>query len=407
MPMGKSLLLSLLYLTTLSACGSLTNKEPIRIVHYNIKELDSAKIKKPNKQLDAVKKILSKRDFNILSLNEVQYDIPGAPTYRYKTRGENLRLLGDFLDSKLSSWNYSFHPANTGAFARKKKNGSFHKSFAAKNSRDYADQVNFGLFPGQYSTGALFDFKKTYEVLVKDLKWVDFNKKVKISRYKKVNGKPLPKDMELFDKTFSDVTVQIQGKEVHLILLHTVPAYHFGNKKSPNYKRNADQLRFLEWYLTGKTDFPVELEHIKPLPPGTPFIAIGDWNTDITNKKNTGSKILRRLFTKYSPWMAKPGVTNESAGFSPKRLKLTLDYIMYSEHFELVSGGIITPKEERLFMGCKFDKAKFKNIPENQVLTNWYDRKKKRKCYLTVNKEFYDMKMASDHFPIFANLKFK
>ncbi|MFT6070343.1 MAG: endonuclease/exonuclease/phosphatase family metal-dependent hydrolase [Bacteriovoracaceae bacterium] len=405
--MGKSFLLAFIALTTLSACGSLSNVEPIRIVHFNIKELDSTKIKKPGAQLKAVKKILAKHDFNILSLNEVQYDIPGVPTYRFKTRGENLRLLSDFLDKKYSDWNYSFHPANTGAFARKKKNGTYYTNFSSKNSRDYADQVNFGLFPAQYSTGALFDFKKTYEVLVKDLKWKDFNKEVKISRYKQANGKALPKDMELFDKGFSDVTVMIKGKEVHLILLHTVPAYHFGNKKSPNYKRNADQLRFLEWYLTGKTDFPVELEHVKPLPPGTPFIAMGDWNTDITNKKNTGSKILRRLFTKFTPWMSKPETTNESAGFAKKRLKLTLDYIMFSEHFEVVSAGVLKPVEDRVFMGCNNNKAKFKNIPEDRVLTNWYDRKKKRKCYVTVSKDFYEFKQASDHFPIFANLKFK
>jgi endonuclease/exonuclease/phosphatase family metal-dependent hydrolase len=405
--MGKSFLLAFIAITTLNACGSFTNAPPIRILHYNIKELDSTKIKKPAKQLQAVKKILAKRDFNILSLNELQYDIPGVPTYRFKTRGENIRLLGEFLDSKFEDWNYSFHPANTGAFARKKKNGTFYSNFSSKKSRDYADQVNFGLFPAQYSTGALFDFKKTYEVLVKDLKWAEFNKSIKISRYKQGNGKPLPKDMELFDKGFSDITVQIKGKEVHLILLHTVPAYHFGNKKSPNYKRNADQIRFLEWYLTGKTDFPVELEYVKPLPPGTPFIAMGDWNTDINDKQKTGSKILRRIFTKFSSWMPKPGVTNESAGFSKSRKKLTLDYIMFSDHFELVSGGIIKPKEERVFMGCNNNKAKFKNIPENRVLTHWYDRKKKKRCYVSVSRDYYDLKTASDHFPIFANLKFK
>lgn len=405
--MGKSFLLAFIAISTLSACGGLEIDEPIRIVHYNIKELDSTKIKKPTKQLEAVKKILAERDFNILSLNEVQYDIPGVPTYRYKTRGENLRLLGDFLDPKFSKWNYSFHPANTGAFARKKKDGSFYSNFTNKKSRDYADQVNFGVFPAQYSTGALFNFKKTYEVLVKDLKWNDFNKEIKISRYKQANGKPLPKDMELFDKGFSDITVQIKGKEVHLILLHTVPAYHFGNKKSPNYQRNADQLRFLEWYLTGKTDFPVELEHVKPLPKGAAFIAMGDWNTDITNKKNLGSKILRRLFSKFTSSMKTPESTNESEGFASKRLKLTLDYIMFSEHFELVSSGVIKPKEERVFMGCKYNKAKFKNLPAERVLTKWYDRKKKRNCYVTVSKKFHDFKLASDHFPIFANLKFK
>ena len=405
--MGKSIVFILALPIILSACGSFSNTAPIRIVHYNIKELDSTKINKPNPQLTYVKNVLKGLEYNILSLNEVQYDIPGVPNYQYKTRGENLKNLAKFINSDMSNWNSSFHPANTGALARKKSDGSFYSNFKNKKANDYADKVNYGIFPGQYSTGALFDFKKTYEVLVKDLKWKDFNKKVSISKYKQANGKPLPKDMELFDKTFSDVTVKIKGRDVHLILLHTVPAYHFGNKRSPNYQRNADQLRFLEWYLTGKTDFKIELEHVKPLPPGTPFIAIGDWNTDITNKKNSGSKVLRRLFKKFTPWMEKPGITNESPGFAKKRLKLTLDYIMFSEHFELVKGGVVLPKEERLFMGCNKNQAKFKNIPKNIKLTYWTNRKTKKKCYVGVNKDFFEIKKASDHFPIYADLEFK
>ncbi len=399
--------LMILGLLLISGCGSFSKEAPIRIVHYNIKELDSTKINKPNSQLENVKKVLSKLEYNILSLNEVQYDIPGVPTYRYKTRGENLTHFAEYINKDMKDWNFSFHPANTGALARKKSNGSFYSNFNNKQARDYADKVNFGVFPAQYSTGALFDFKKTYEVLVKDLKWFDFNPKVKLSRYKQADGKPLPKDMELFDKTFSDVTINVRGKEVHLILLHTVPSYHFGNKKSPNYVRNADQLRFLEWYLTGKTDFPVELEHVKPLPPGTPFIAIGDWNTDITNKRNPGSKVLRRLLKKFTPWMEKPGITNESPGYSKKRLKLTLDYIMFSDHFELVKGGVYRPKEDRVFMGCNKNQAKFKNIPEDRKLVYWTNRKTKKKCFVGVSKDFYETKQASDHFPLFTDLKFK
>lgn len=405
--MGNKNLLLIVTLFLVSGCGSFSNKAPIRIVHYNIKELDSTKINKPNTQLKYVKNVLSDLDYNILSLNEVQYDIPGVPNYKYKTRGENLRNLGNYLNSDMKDWSFSFHPANTGALARKKKDGSFYSDFKTKSAHNYADKVNYGIFPGQYSTGALFDFKKTYEVLVKDLKWRDFNKSINISRYKQADGKPLPKDMELFDKTFSDVTINIRGREVHLILLHTVPAYHFGNKKSPNYKRNADQLRFLEWYLTGKTDFPVELEHVKPLPPGTPFIAIGDWNTDITNRKNKGSQVLRRLFKKFTPWMEKPGRTNETPGFAKKRLKLTLDYIMVSDHFEILKAGVVSPPEERMFMGCNKSQAKFKNIPEDRKLTFWTDRKKKKKCFVGVSKKFFEVKQASDHFPIYADLKFK
>ena len=72
------------------------------------------------------------------------------------------------------------------------------------------------------------------------------------------DGLPLRSDITLFDKNFTHVILDVEGKDLHVILLHSVPAYHFGNKKSPNYARNADQLRFLEWFLTGKTDRSME-----------------------------------------------------------------------------------------------------------------------------------------------------
>ena len=96
-----------------------------------------------------------------------------------------------------------------------------------------------------------------------------------------------------------------------------------------------------------------------------------------------------------------------SPGYAKKRLKLTLDYIMFSDHFELTKGGVYRPNEDRVFMGCNKKIAKFKNIPKDRKLVYWTNRKNKKKCHVGVSKDFYEAKQASDHFPIFADLKFK
>ena len=399
----------LLGLIILSSCSALNWKKPdIRVVHFNIKELDSSKLLRPseNAQIKAVKEVLNGMEYDILSLNEIQYDLPNVPNKSFKTKGENISLLMNYVDPSQKHWNQSFYQANTGNKAKKKKDGNYHHQFSSSAVRNFADQRNFGIFPGQYSSGGFYKYKKLGENIITSLKWKDFNPKAPLKKFAQANGKTLPNDIELFDKNFTDVLVEIEGKEVHLIFLHTVPSYHFGNKKSPNYERNADQLRFLEWYLTGQTDIKVNLPNYKPLPQGAYFIAMGDWNTD-PKASNPGSKVLNRLFKKVSLWMDKPSITHEGDGYAPTRFKATLDFIAFSNNLELVEGGTLYPKEERLFLGCG-EKYK-KDFKENDTrrLVSFFDKKQKQNCYLSINEEFAKLKDASDHFPLFAHLKFK
>ena len=67
-----------------------TENNPLRIVHYNIKELHSLKIHSQLgasnlNQLQAVRNILLRLRPELLSLNEVQYDLPGVPDSSFVT----------------------------------------------------------------------------------------------------------------------------------------------------------------------------------------------------------------------------------------------------------------------------------------------------------------------------------
>lgn len=401
--------LTLLLIFLFSSCSTLfTKNEDIYIVHYNIKELDSTKIKNNSNQITHVKKVLENLNLekaNIISINEIQFDLPNVPNSTFKTQGQNMASLLALLGEKPKFWNYSFFPANTGMRAKTKPGGEYYSDFSDSKVFSLADQTNFGIFPAQYSTGAAYKFKKISEVEISSLKWKSFNQKININSYTQGDGKKLNSKMELFDKNFTDVLLDIKGHPVHLILLHTVPAYHFGNKKSPNYDRNADQLRFLEWYLTGSTDISVNLKNIKPLGSKDSFIAVGDWNTDINNKLNPGSKVLKRLFEKTKLWTSSLKPTHESDGYKPDRLKMVLDYIITSKDLTVVQGGIYTPEENRLILGCDQSKALKEPISDGRVRVSYFDKSKNKTCYIVIDQAFYNLKMASDHMPIWAKIR--
>ncbi len=395
--MKAILFLSLLLMTS---CMKETTK--INIFHYNIKELDSLKLRDPsNKQIAAVKEIVSKFEFDIFSVNEIQYDLPMVPNKSLTTTGQNIKILAKNLG--LSDFNAVFYPANTGMKASRGPHGNYVEDFKSKGARQFADPVNFGLFPGQYSTAALI--KNNIKILdsknIQTIEWKEFNPSIDLNKYTDGNGAPLPQSTKLFDKNFTDIIAEKDGFKFHIILLHTVPAFHFGNKKSPNYDRNADQLRFLEWYLTQETSFKVEDIEIEPLAKDTPYIAIGDWNTELLNKTNPGSAVLRSLKEKSQFWMKEPlPVSNEGHSFTPKRLKLQLDYIAVSNHFNVLDSGVYRPEENRKELGC--DK-----VSSGDNIRSYTIKESDKTCFASFNEDFLTTKQASDHFPVWANLEVK
>lgn len=409
------LLLSSLLLTSCAYLKDLRERlqsPPLKVIHYNIRELDSTKIQNPSDQLAMVKELLKEEDFNTFSINEIQYDRPQVPSPKYMSFGLNLNDLMKKLNAS-EDWFTSFSEANTGAKAKKWKGRYMTPGMA--RARSYADPHNYGLFPGQYSTGLATTHKVIGKIVIKDLKWREFIPKRNIGRYRDGLGKKIPKDIELFDKSFTDTMVMVDGKVVHLITLHTVPAFHFGNRLTPNYQRNADQLRFLEWYLTGKTDISVNLpkryQHISPLSEDSTYIAMGDWNTEIQNMKNPGSRVLRRLNKTGRLYpsleMVKKDkesyITNEGDGYNPKRTKLVLDYLIYSKDLKPKEMAVLRPQEERLFLGCGKETLPPKEDP-NRVHVTYFDNG--QNCHMTVSKKFHTAKNASDHFPLKAKFNF-
>jgi endonuclease/exonuclease/phosphatase family metal-dependent hydrolase len=384
---------------------SLSLASVIKVMHYNIKELDSTKIKNDSNQINQVKSIIRKYNIDILSLNEIQYDKVSVPNQQYKTTGENVAKLKEKLG--LDKLNYAvFGEANTGKNAKTKHDGSYYALPNSIEARKHADPINFGTMPGQYSTGALFKYKIVKKVVINDLRWRDFNPAINLANFKTAGGKELPKDMELFDKNFTDVTLSIDNKEVHVILLHTVPSFHFGNKFSVNYKRNADQLRFLEWYITGSTDFKVNISGLSHLKKGAYYIAMGDFNIS-PNAKDEGATVINNILDKTNPWIAKKDMTftNESSTYNKNPSRLMLDYIISSKNIIPSKGQILHPNFFRAELGCSDKNLAKHTTKDDMIIVNYTENA--RECSALIHKEYRNFKEASDHYPLYGEFTIK
>ncbi|MEE2743653.1 MAG: endonuclease/exonuclease/phosphatase family protein [Bdellovibrionota bacterium] len=364
------------------------------LIHYNIKELDSKKIEERSPQLLLALDIIKKYPFDFLSLNELQYDWPGIPYPSLETKGKNLDIIGQYLGLDFFSL---FHSGNTGKRAKKRDDGLYWPNLKSLKARRFADPINFGIFPGQYGLGSLFKYPLKKKRIISELKWRDFDPSVRLENYRDAFGNRLSKDMLLFDKAFIHGVLDVKGQDLHFVLLHSVPAYNFGNPRSVNIKRNAAQLKFLEWFLTGKTN--EVLGGINPLPRGTPFIAVGDFNVDYRDKNKEGAFVMRSLLKKVS--MVGPlSHTYEGPGFEKKPRTMLLDYILYGGGLSIKNFAVHGTVSQRKELGCLGPEVNPPSTADGKVLL--HKLKGRKKCYFEVNKNYFDAKSASDHFLIWA-----
>lgn len=371
----------------------------LRVVHYNIKELDSKKLAAPGEQLAAVKKVLAERPFDVLEVEEMQYDLPGVPDPSFQTAGMNARRLFSILlpEADPKAWFFHFEPSNMGSLATMRTEVEYYTDPGDQAARDNADNVNFGLFPAQYSTALISRFPVLYTKVYSKLRWKDFNPGVDLGSYSGNVGKPMPAQTELFNNNFNDVAIDVDGETVHVIALHTIPAFHFGNMKTPNYDRNRDQLRFLEWYVTGETDIPVKLPGVEPLPKGAKWVAMGDWNVDVgsSDDKQVGVAVLKRLFKKVKRAADDGGISYQYDGFKKSGFQARLDYIVYGG-LNLKEGGVVRPEPNREELGCGAQRRGF------EAGFGRVERTYGKDCAVVVDEAYATVKAASDHFPLWA-----
>jgi len=336
---------------------------------------------------------------DILSVNEIQYDLPKVPNNNYSSMGNNSNLFAKDIRNNTLAYSI-FYPANTGFNALRNSKNEYVRNPNKEEVQKYSDGINFGMFPGQYSTAGLTKYKIPSIKVISKISWKQFNPLIDFSFYADEKEKPLPKNMPLFDKNFTDSTLLIEGHKVHLILLHTVPSYAFGNPKSPNFARNRDQLLFLKWYLGGTVKFVSNKLMIHPLQNGVSFIALGDWNADI-NERTESSDVLKTLGKLFHYANDHKAPTYRGMDIFKDSLLLHLDCILLSNDIGVKKHGIFAPTPNFKKLACQNKIA----TRDHFVLVKRNEEQKV--CHYLVEKNYYYSKMASDHLAIWADIYFK
>lgn len=422
-------------------------KSILRFVHFNIKELTTAKLTdNSNEQVDSATTTISGLNPDFLSLNEIQYDLPSIPTIEQPddSTGMNVsRIIEKIVmnrELELPNWGYTFEEANTGRNAIKRDGVNYFEDPNDETARKYyADQFNFGVFPGEYSTGFASKFPIVKKNVFADIPWKTWNHEIDLKQFTLPNGDPLPENPELFDKNFNHSVVSVDGVMINFITFHTVPSHNFRSETSPNYLRNRDQLEFLKWYLTGECNkdiYNCDSLGISPLPKNALFIAVGDLNVDI-NSNNPGAEVLKSLYKhpaiqnwaprNWDPKFKSKNITFLSDAFDKidlgeTSLQQQLDYFLISKHFNIVGGEVFVPQSEFREYGC-FDNPdqaqdKYEEViielasqekPHTvEVVSRWvklFAGKKELFCVISTTKAFSDFRKGSDHLPIYVDLE--
>lgn len=342
-------------------------KTEFTVAHYNLNDLFTPELQDPKQtRPDALAQTIlngvgTVPDF--MSACELAYDSPFVPTHTYTTSASNLSVLCErvckiakVIPEQFDCSAFAMGNCGTDGRAEELADGDYfyERNTSAQNKLTYGDLVNcLATQPGQYGVGFWSRFPIKDVHIISKLEWKAFNPDADLSPYgiptrTGTGCGPVPSDITLFDKSFLDVTVDINGTLVHFITTHNMPAFDFGVPTSPNVARNNDQLAFLEWYLTGKTYFEVnatvrdDLGNImEPLSPDVNFIAMGDLNCDF-RLGHPGSDRLISLMNTPAVNVFPKGQTTEISG----SLQLQLDYI-FSRGVDMVpDSGKIGPMDE-------------------------------------------------------------
>lgn len=377
----------------------------LRLVHWNIKELDSLKLSMPQHlQVEAAADILRDLGADLFSINEVHCD---------PTRDN----LADFLqrfDHKHTLAYHRLSPSNTG--------------LRSDPANKVIDRSNFGWFPGQYATGfaSRFPLEKTLEI--QKLRWKEWEPDIDLSSFNL--GGVSPDEIELFDKSFSVHWLKIQGHSLAIICLHTVPAFDFGQDKSPNAQRNRAQLEFLRWFLIGEPRPHLSAQGIEPLSKDQAFIALGDFNCPLWDERYAGGAVLRSLLDhpRIHPKVARipqdllhdlprldPTITFFADGWDYQRLPTELDYILVSREFKIHCLQVIFANPDRRIHGL-FD-------PDSDLtpLLEALERPDRKVglqrgaafgradqvAVVSVSKEFARLRAGSDHLPLLLDFSWQ
>jgi endonuclease/exonuclease/phosphatase family metal-dependent hydrolase len=341
---------------------------------------------------------------DLFSINEVHYD-PSR---------DNLGAFLRCFDPNRTLAHHRLSPSNTGLRSDIKKNSP--------------DRSNFGWFPGQYATGFASRFPLDKTLDIQKLRWKEWEPDIDLSGFNL--GGVRPDQIELFDKSFNVHWLTIEGRSLAIVCLHTVPAFNFGQDKSPNAERNRAQLDFLRWFLVGEPKPQLTTRGIVPLPKDQAFIALGDFNCPLKDQRYRGGAVLQSLLEhpRIHPTVARipqellgdlpkldPTITFFAEGWDESRLPAELDYMLVSRELKIHHMDVIFANPDRRIHGLHDPDADL--TPLLATLTEPGRKaglvkgvafgRADQVAVVSVSEEFARLRMGSDHLPLLLDFSWQ
>ncbi|GGM80156.1 endonuclease [Dyadobacter beijingensis] len=220
-----------------------------------------------------------------------------------------------------------------------------------------ADAWGFGNYPGQYGMVLLSRFPIDTKAVrtFQHFKWKDMPDGLKTTKEDGSNWYSAEAwaEFPLSSKSHWDIPVKVGDKTVHVLASHPTPP-SFDGKEDRNGKRNHDEIRFWNDYITpGKGDYIYDDNHRQGgLPANASFVILGDQNAS-PDEGNAISDGIRQL-------LANPAVNNASAPaskggpeHSPTNAfaknhtafwRMRADYVLPSRKgFQILDSGVFWP----------------------------------------------------------------
>jgi hypothetical protein len=330
----------------------------IRFATFNVEDLRTKATQDKNgsdPHVKAVAEIIQRVNPDVLSLNEIAFDIPRVEGA--SSRGANARaFVENYLKvpqkQELSGSEYSylyFEQGNTGI-----PSGMDLDNDGKQDGP--GDAFGYGYFEGQYSMALLSKFpidKANLRAFQKFL-WKDMPNNLIPSGFYSAEELEV---LRLSSKSHWDVPINIRGTIVHVLMAHPTPP-SFDGPEDRNGRRNHDEIKLLADYISNRS-YLIDDNGIKGgLPPRSNFVVMGDMNADPRDGESIPGAIqqliehpLIKLET--SPKSqggidhADPNHLNppeyDTAGWGYPPGNLQVDYVLPSKELTVVNSGVFWP----------------------------------------------------------------
>jgi hypothetical protein len=357
----------------------------IRIATFNLEDVRTADLATGDvPRLKALASAIQRVRPNIILLNEIAYDMPGAPDFALVNasanddakpmRGLNAQRFADLYLARAQAegltgvrYRAFMRESNTGMASGfdLDNDGRVVTEFPVPpgsgpngepgpqtaEGRAYGNDCwGFGTFPGQYAMGLLVDERlvideagaRTFRLLPWDYMSGHFMPR-------KADGTAWYDEeeaavMRLSSKSHWDVPVRLpNGAVVHMLCAHPTPPA-FDGPEQRNKMRNHDEIRFWADYLDGAAYVVDDLGRAGGLRAGAHFVIAGDLNADPdegSSFKDPIDNVLashRRIDASFVP--RSEVVVDGLDADDTARFGLRVDYVLPSRTLTVVAGGV-------------------------------------------------------------------